>query len=180
MGVKMRMYTFKVGKIHEGIVTVKNDEGKDVVFLGDTNTERSRCAKVELDKNNPAENVNGIIKFAYPKKISDKRIVLTLPMRGDNKALVRVNTGSVSGEVKSIGRWVPNKGNPQIRVQANGSHEDGPIFCDDLVAMAHGDSITVYPEGETVGYEVFNQYGIVKCYREKTAEPAPEEGPAAA
>jgi len=170
----MRTYTFALGKLMEGLVITHDEKLRaDIVFLGDENSIKSRCKKVSMDKNNPALIQDGLIKFAHPRSIKDKKterekfVVLAQPMRGTNDILVRVNTSGMSDTGKTRGWWLPKDGNPQTKYKANGSRPSGLTYCDDLVTMSPGDSLIAYPEGEESGFEIKNFYGKARCFRTK-------------
>jgi len=149
----MKCYTFVHGNISEGISTVQDKKFGTVVFLGAVGS-GCRFRKISLDKRDPAEVRNGLMKFATPNTIvvkkpeSEQNVefpVLGRPTQNKRTCLVRINA-SMPEDILS-GSWEPLTGDPQLVTSAWGcdkvDQKSADTFhykwCDDLVVLKHGE-----------------------------------------
>jgi len=103
----MFCYTFHHGELTRGIQAIEHD-GRMVVFGGEEGPGR-RSFQMRMhnttDKFQAPEIVSGVILKAYPRRISDKHVVLAKPTYKfrSKKFVVRIYTGSSVGG--NLGSW---------------------------------------------------------------------------
>ena len=187
----MKCYTFSHAKVTEGISTIQDAKFGTVVFLGSL-AKGGKFRKVSLDKRDPAEVHNGLMKYANPNMIVVKKgedeqdvefSVLARPRQNKRMCLVRINT-SMPEKILS-GSWEPTEGDPHLISSAWGCDRpeekkiDDYMFkwCDDLVVLKPNESVLVTidfqsdkPESKFI---LVNDNGKLVCV--KNPEPIEEQ-----
>jgi len=170
----MKCYTVNGESLNAGISTIKDEKLGTVIFLGESGRGR-QYQKVALFRKGPAyADEKGVIMDAHPIKITPDKTkeerffyVLAKPNNsGDNRVLVRINTGVVYTRGAN-GRWETIAGEPLTLIKGYGAHGLAgrtASWDDGLVVMKPGDVVKVIPDG---GYKTgvyalfFDQAGML-------------------
>lgn len=160
----MRCFTWKGGRLSEGIALTTDPRLGPVVFLGEEGRGR-RYEKVALGRGNPPPVVDGKVMSVETRKITvpardgkpERAFFVLEKSASEAGVLVRVNT--LTSYVRGgSGRWRVNAGKPEVIVSGYGAFGDaGRIgnWDDGLVAMRPGDVLKVMPSRELGGVDSF-------------------------
>jgi len=164
----MKCYEFEHGKLNNGMTVTSDEKFGKVIFLGINNI-KSRAVVISMDKNNPPVIQDGRMMEARKRTVYTKKKtnfpVFQKPIRAtssiNKKIILRVMTSSADAEGMCNGSWRINTGEPTVLFTANGRRRL-TRFCDDILIMSPGDSVTTNLEGNPQEYTISNKDGKIE------------------